>query len=299
MNVLMIEVPTFERDGSVPFGVLYASSSALRNGHNVRILDLVKNHEANLDKEIKEFSPDVIGMGGITSSYGNCKNLIKEIRKNRKDIPVIVGGVISSARDLLLKKAGADFIVHGEGEITFNNLLNTLKNGWDPAQVKGISFIKRKEIISTDPQPQITSLDDISMPEYSLLDMRKYLDPIDNWLNFYLKDDPAKLKEIKSILNSEYKYLFPIITARGCTHKCLFCYRHMRGIRQHSTDYVIQMMTFLRDNYGVGLFQINDELTTGRRDWVIDFCNKIISRKMGISFIILSARVDNVDEEVL
>ena len=38
MKVLMMEVPTRERDGSVPFGLLYAASSAHRRGHEVRIV---------------------------------------------------------------------------------------------------------------------------------------------------------------------------------------------------------------------------------------------------------------------
>jgi radical SAM superfamily enzyme YgiQ (UPF0313 family) len=300
MNVLMIEVPTEERDGSVPVGILYAASSALRLGHRVKIIDLVKEPiaYAELSNIIHSFLPDVIGMGGITSSYKNAKELIASIKQDYVDIPVIAGGVISSVADLLLNNAGADFVVHGEGEITFPRLLDAIKEGSDLAAVKGISYKRDGMIVRTDPQPPIADLDDIPMPAYDLLDMGKYLDPIEPWINAYFQTDPKECEDVKDLLANE-KYLFPIITARGCTHRCIFCYRHHKGLRQHSVDYVISMMKFLRNRYGVGLFQINDELTTANRKWVLDFCDALKRGALNIHFIILSSRVDTVDETIL
>jgi len=151
VNVLMIEVPTREMDGSVPFGVLYAASSAHRHGHNVKIVDLVKEDLSNDDliELIRDYSPRVIGIGGITSSYKICKELIGHIKKHYNTIPIVVGGVIASVSDLLLTKAGADYVVHGEGEITFPQLIAALENGEDLSNVKGISFYENGHITRT------------------------------------------------------------------------------------------------------------------------------------------------------
>ena len=37
MKIFIVEVPTLDRTGLVPFGVLYAASSVLRKGHEVKL----------------------------------------------------------------------------------------------------------------------------------------------------------------------------------------------------------------------------------------------------------------------
>jgi len=300
MNILMIEVPTRERDGSVPFGLLYAASSVHRHGHKVKIVDLVKDdlNGKEVNDIIEDFSPSVVGMGGITSSYSRCKELIHHIKDNFKDVKIVVGGVITSVADLLILKAGVDYVVHGEGEITFPNLISAIENGEDASRIKGLSFCEHKEIRKTEDQPQITNLDDIPMPEYSLLEMNKYLEPAERWKDYYFKHDRSEYERISDQLSGK-RYIFPIITARGCTHKCIFCYRHHRGLRQHSVQYVVSMIKYLHTHHGVDVFQINDELTTGNKSWMKEFCEALKREDMRICIVILSARVDTVDEEIL
>ncbi len=300
MNILMIEVAASFGDGSVPAGVLCAASSVYRKGHNVKIIDLVTEQidYAGIRNIIDEFRPHVIGLGGITSSYRNCKELMLRLKWDYGRIPLIVGGVITSVSDLLLTRAGADYIVHGEGEISFPNLIEAIQEDRDPALVNGISFRRNSEIIRTPPQAQITDLDAIPFPEYSLLNMNRYFYPIEKWVDWYFRNEPSEAERIYEKLSGK-KYIMPLMTARGCTHKCIFCYRHQRGIRQHSVEYAISLMNHLRKTYGAGMFQIQDELTTYNKTWVMQFCNRIIAEEMGIFFIVLSARVDTVDEEML
>lgn len=299
MNILMIEVPTAERDGAVPFGVLYAASSAYRKGHKVKILDLVKEDlcYADIKKIIEDHSAGLIGLGGITSSYKKCKELALNIKADFKDIPIVAGGVLSSIPDLLLRKAGIDFVIHGEGEISFPNLIEAIEKRKDISTVNGVSYLEGGAIRKTVDQPQIRDLDDILIPEYSLLDMDRYIEPMEDWVDHYFRYEKDERKKKREELAS--KKLFPIITARGCTHRCIFCYRHNKGLRQHSVEYVVGMIKYLRDSYDIDVFQINDELTTADKSWVLKFCDTIINEKVGIYFIIISSRVDTVDEKML
>jgi anaerobic magnesium-protoporphyrin IX monomethyl ester cyclase len=300
MNVLMIEIPTVEKDGSVPFGILYAASCAKRAGHAVTILDLVNEDKsvAQIKQTIKTFKPGVIGIGGITSGYRRCKELVPELKRDFPEIPVVAGGVITSVSDLLLTRAGVDLVVRGEAEVTFPELLKTIEGRGDPANIDGISFVRSGTIVHTNDRPQVGNLDDIPAPAFDLLDMPKYLSPVQHWIDWYFAYDRQRHAALSEKLRST-PYMFPIITARGCTHRCIFCYRHHKGLRQHSVDYVVRMMRALRDTYGIGTFQINDELTTGNRSWVMEFCRRLRDERLGLFFIILSARVDSVDEEVL
>ncbi|MBP7506961.1 MAG: radical SAM protein [Prolixibacteraceae bacterium] len=300
MKIMMFETPTLERDGSVPFGVLYAASSVFREGHDVKIIDLVKNEYSYIELRniIIDFAPDLIGMGGITSSYKNCKALVKNIKNDFRQLPIVAGGVISSVSDLLLKSVGVDYIVHGEGEKTFPELVNAIEHGKSVSEISGISFLDKERIVRTAQREQIERLDDIPMPHYELLDMEKYLEPAEKWFQRYFSQD-IEAFELMGDRAKGKRFLFPIITARGCTHKCIFCYRHHKGLRQHSVPYVISMMKHLHEKYQVDVFQINDELTTGNRQWVMEFCDAIIHSDMDILMIVLSARVDTVDEEIL
>lgn len=300
MKILMIEIPSEQGDGSVPFGLLYAASSAYRQGHDVRIIDLVKNDlgYAGLKECIENFTPGLIGMGGITSSYKNCKELIANIKLDFRSVPIVIGGVITSVSDLLLTKAGVDYVVHGESELSFPALIHALENERDPANVHGISFVRNGVVNRTEVQSQIANLDDIPFPEYSLLDVTSYLDPVDKWIDWYFGQEPLEYKEMRERLAGK-RHMLPIITARGCTHKCIFCYRHQLGLRQHSVDYVVSHIKFLHEKYGVDIFQVNDELTTGNKKWILNFCDRLISEDMGIYLIVLSARVDTVDEDML
>ena len=301
MRILFIDAPSREDNSAPPFGLLYAASVATRLGHKARILDLcnVPLSDSQLIDLIRDFSPAFVGFGGITSSYGSLKLLSSTIRKKFPNLPLIAGGVITSVSELLLTKAHINIVVHAEAETIFPSLLEHLGGIRSLDDVPGISYLLDGRIIKTNLPPQVENMDDIPIPDYSLLNFRNYLSPAEKWLEIYVPHStnaPNKEALLKSLRG---KFLFPMITSRGCTHVCYFCYRHARGLRQHSPGYVIDHMKYLHDNYGVGLFQFNDELTTASRDWVMEFCDGLLKSSMDVRFIVLSARVDNVDEEMI
>jgi len=94
MNILMFQVPTKEGEGSVPFGLLCASTIAHYHGNNVKLVDLAEDRLSYTDlaKLIHEFSPKLIGIGGITAGYKSCKELIQVIKRDISQIPIVVGG---------------------------------------------------------------------------------------------------------------------------------------------------------------------------------------------------------------
>jgi anaerobic magnesium-protoporphyrin IX monomethyl ester cyclase len=297
MRVLLIEAPSRDENDAPPFGLLYAGSVAFRLGHHVKIVDLA-NESPSLEQicsTIESFQPDMIGFGGITSSYRALKALSIPIKRFAPQIPLVVGGVIASIPELLLEKASVDIVVQGEAETIFPHLLNYLAKKCTIDKVPGISF-KKGGLICRNPLPhQFEQMDDIPFPEYSLLNMDFYLTSAESWLRHYRPDgsDRPLLERLSG------KKLFPIISSRGCTHVCYFCYRHVRGLRQHSPAYTVRHMLYLHENFGVGLFQFNDELTTASKEWILEFCHLLMSSQMNILFIVLSARVDNVDEEMV
>ena len=61
----------------------------------------------------------------------------------------------------------SDFLVFGEGELTFAELVKTLRYGSDLNEVKGLRFLgKGGEVVDTGFRPLIHDLDSLPMPAY-------------------------------------------------------------------------------------------------------------------------------------
>lgn len=302
MKVLLYDVPSREANGSIPFGLMAAANVAKKAGCHVKVVDLTLD-QLTLDevaRQVAEFQPSVIGFGGITSSYRNLKPLSLALKERFPDIPLVCGGVITSVHDLLLQKAAIDVCFLGEAEYSFKEFLQRIAGGQGYRDVPGIAYLENGEVRKNPHAPQIKNLDEVGIPPYELLDMNRYIVSTRRWVDIYQKSLEILLKpeQIEQLVG-RYPTLFAIQSSRGCTHACSFCYRHMRGVRQQSVEFVLGHMQYLIDHLGIRFFQFNDELTIVTKKWVMKFCEEIQRRGMDIRFIILSARSCTVDDEML
>jgi anaerobic magnesium-protoporphyrin IX monomethyl ester cyclase len=69
-----------------------------------------------------------------------------------------------------------DVVVHGEGEQTIVELVETLRSGRldDLARVAGISYLDGDRVVTTEPRPLIEDLDRLPFPAYDLLPIGAY-----------------------------------------------------------------------------------------------------------------------------
>lgn len=293
MKIILLNPPAYLFDvDQPPVGLLYVAGALMRAGHEVELKDLQADkmtvEETRAWVEGREY--DVLGLGGVTSCYSFIKDLVRGLKKN-SDKFILVGGVIASAADILLKNAPVDAVCIEEGEIAAVEIMKRLETGGDWRSVKGIAFLREGRVIRTEPQEHIKDLDSIPLPPYELVDMRAYLkDPRKD--RFFNKNLPA-------LAAYQGEYALNIKTARGCAFRCAFCYRHFRGFRQHSVDYVINHLKFIRDKYNVKYFRFGDELFTINKKWVLEFTERVLKEKLGIFYVVHGARADTVNEEVL
>lgn len=106
---------------------------------------------------------------------------------------------------------------------------------------------------------------------------------MEDWLLSYsilLKNNYNYENILKRI--NKRKYYIPIIASRGCTNRCSFCYRHVRGIRRHTVDYVVKHIKFIKNNYNIEGFQFCDELFNSDMEWVSEFCDAIEKENINI-----------------
>lgn len=123
---------------------------------------------------------------------------IRQIRG--KDIAVVFYGPAPSDKPQNFALDENTFVVRGEPEMTFQNLLDTLAKNGDVKKVKGLTYFNGKEITHNSPAELIKDLDLLPLPARHLVDKDKYFNP--------------KLG---------VKPFTAAITSRNCPYQCLYC----------------------------------------------------------------------------
>ena len=312
MNILLINVPSRRGKGGMclPLGLLYVGGIIERAGHSVTIIDpycndvdlitFDKGDFSIFDNKIKAYNPKIIGFGGIASSYGRTKKLSEYIQQMYPDIFQIAGGPLASIYELLLSKTHISLVFHGETENTFPQFLEKIERNENWEGMGGVSYRKGDQVIRNPLAPQIDDLDTVPYPSYHLVKLEDYYKSIYDVVESFATDSTPNFDREKVLEKiSTDGSLIPIITSRGCTNKCSFCYRHMKGHRQHSVAYVINHIKFLYAHYGIRGFEFADELFNHKNEWVMEFCDALDHEKLDIYYRVLGARVDRIDRDML
>lgn len=312
MNLLLINSPSRKGAGGfiMPLGLLYLGSIIEKCGHQAKIIDpYLEDVSLNsfeevilklIDKEIDGFKPAIIGFSGIATSYGRAKQVSAYIKNKYPQIIQIAGGALSSICELLLKRANIDIVFHGETEISMPHFLKRLEESKSYHDTPGISYLKDGKIVNNPLAEQIKDLDEIPLPAYHLIDVPRFAYRTKDWAAHFrdLLDQDPRFHDIKNRIDGKDQYI-PLLTSRGCTHRCSFCYRHFKGIRQHSVGYVIEHLKYFINTFGIRGFQFTDELFNSNPKWVMELCDAIDREKMDIFYMLVGARVDRMDEKML
>lgn len=287
MKILLINPPLRENDVPVnfPIGLGIIASIILDNNYEVEVFDV---NALRLTKEqvithLKEYTPDVVGIGGLITTYKYLKWIIPEIRKIFPETKIIIGGgVVTENPEVLLKATPADYAVVGEAENTIIELLDGIKQQSELSNINGIA-IKGDDgkVVITPKRSLMKNLDEAPLPAYHLF-------PLD----IYLENQSHS-----RILGKQLE--MNIITSRGCPFNCNYCYHiFSKGVRYRSIENVIEEIKLLIKKYNVYSFVIIDETFTINSKRVTEFCNALQREKIKISWSCY-ARVSLVNEKLL
>ncbi|MBW2614972.1 MAG: cobalamin-dependent protein [Deltaproteobacteria bacterium] len=252
-----------------PMGLYYVGAVLKENGFDVEILNW---HNINKTPEkIKETlvakNPDVIGFSILHANRWGGIEIARIARQIDCNVRIVFGGIGATFlwKHLLTHFKEIDFVVMGEGEYTFLNLVGRIENEdlKDIEDVKGIAFRKNGKVIKTKDAPVIRDLDRLPNPA-------KYF---------------------------EYQH---ISATRGCPGNCTFCGSPQfwgHKVRFHSPDNFVDQLEHLYKK-GITFFYFSDDTFTIKKDRVIDICRKIIERNLKISWAAIS-RVNYVSQDML
>jgi anaerobic magnesium-protoporphyrin IX monomethyl ester cyclase len=206
--------------------LLILGTLAKQAGHEVKIL-----HQ-DIDDIDWNWKPDVVAITVNTFQLKSAIGLAMLAKLN--DAKVIIGGPHAGywRQD---KDGPVDKVVVGEGENAFLEFIGST--------------------------PYIKSIDDIPMPDYSLVDMSKF-------------SGISPVGTIPSVA---------IMASRGCPFQCTFCNTPIfwgRKVRYRDPEKVLDEVQHLHDKYGVNEIFFQDDTFNANHEWAFKIFDGIVERKL-------------------
>src|SRR5919108_1444309 len=140
MRILLLSMPdSFEHTPTVtirmPNGALTSLAGNVDPHHRIAVADLILVQDSirpALQALVEKFRPDLVGLSIMTFQRQTAKKIIALVRSMRPGARIVVGGYDPSMAPEAYAEGPCslvDFIVRGEGEITFRELLRTMETG--------------------------------------------------------------------------------------------------------------------------------------------------------------------------
>ncbi|MDD5439340.1 MAG: radical SAM protein [Candidatus Omnitrophica bacterium] len=93
---------------------------------------------------------------------------------------------------------------------------------------------------------------------------------------------------------------FPVIASRGCPFTCNYCpyLSAYRSWRQRSVENVMNEIRHLAGRFGMKSFLFRDPVFTMKREWVAEFCGKLLQSGLSLTWA-CETRTDRLDKELV
>jgi anaerobic magnesium-protoporphyrin IX monomethyl ester cyclase len=251
MKVLLLSMPdSFEHMPTVavrmPNGALTSLAGNLDPHHEVAVADLILVQDRvrhAVTELMRTRDPDVLGLSVMTFQRRTAGRIVELARALKPGIKIVVGGYDPSLAAEAYRDMGVDFIVRGEGEVTFRELLRALENRGGVDQIAGLWHRKGSGWVNNPDRP-VQGLDngEIRLPNRGARVLKGY-----------------------TLLGRQVDV---VETSRGCTFDCSFCsIIEMRGRNFHTFNFdrVLADIRDARDHGARTIFLVDDNITLNVR----------------------------------
>lgn len=253
----------------IPIGLYYIGALLKKNHYDVEILNFynLDRNSPVIRKVLAEKKPDMIGFSIFHANRWGGIEIARIARELLPDVKIVFGGIGATFlwKHLLTHFKEINFIITGEGEYPFLNLLESIQGKGDLSfeDIGGLAFRDGGDVKRIEPGDNIKNIDDLPNPA----------------------------------LYFTYQHL---ALTRGCPGQCSFCGSPQfwgKKVRFHSSDYFVDQLELLYKK-GITFFYFSDDTFTFKKNLVIEICQKILERNLHVSWAAIS-RANYIDEEIL
>lgn len=249
-------------NATMPLGLIYIGSMLKHHGHDVKIFDRNLNISDDVLKNFLKKNFDFIGISTYTGNMLYDAIKVSKMAKEYSDSIVVWGSYHpTSVPEQTLQNDYVDYVIRGEGEETFLNMINLYEKKKDFSKLNGVNL---------NPAAPPIYIDKLPFPDYDLIEIKKYP-------NFYIS------------------------TSRGCPYRCTFCYNSygsdcMQPYKEFSFKKSVELIGNLSSKYKKRTFTIVDDNFPSNRERLKKISNEM--RKMDVKFDIC-CRANYADLETL
>ena len=249
-------------------GYLLANMDPVR--HQTRILDCTLNNlapeSAGFEQHLNDFQPDVVGISFWSSNAIAVYATVNTVRRLLPSALVVFGGPHATSYGVYeIEQGHADFVVAGEGEYAFSQLMDLLADctPLHLRQIPGLIY-RQNGTVCINPVQFENELDRLGKVDYSALNLVRY-----HQAGYRYSGQAVLHDTLPSAL---------IVSTRGCPYRCRFCSAPNisgRRIRMHSPAYVAETIRELYEEFGVRIISLGDDNFTIDQRYATALCSAI------------------------
>ncbi len=218
---------------NLPLGLGYLASSALQKGLSVQVVDgKILGHQ-NMDNTIEAIvshQPKFVGLSSITVDFPLAVKISERIKQKEPSVKIVLGGPHSNALPVqsLEEAASIDYVLTGQCEFTLVQLIKAQKHHQSIHHIPGLYYRDTNGVIKGNAD---------QLPESDLGSL-----PFPAW-HLFPKTE-----------------VYPVMTARGCPFKCVFCSHNMSYVvKSRRTEEVLAEIKWLAKEHGAKVISFEDE----------------------------------------
>lgn len=206
-------------------------------------------------EDVVRLRPKIVGITAMTPNIVDASEFCKSLKTRLPGVKIVAGGIHPSfLPKLTLEEFPVfDYVVVGEGEISFLELVKALLDGREKIDAPGV-FGREADgrVWGAGRSPVGTTLDEFGEPGWHLF-------------------DPAVMKEHCVSLG--------VMSLRGCPFSCNFCSRpYGQAVRRRTPKLVVDEIERAVDRYGVPHVYFHDETFTVNREHAKEVAREMIAR---------------------
>ena len=265
MRVLLLAMPNtayfFHHFAVLPNLAICVIAGNIGEEHEVTIADLVlrrRNFKKFLETRILKHSPDLIGLSSMSFQSKTARYIARFIKTIDPEIKIALGGYHASMIPEEVSRSWGndiDFIVKGEGEHTFRELLQALdKDKTDLRDIKGLSFRHNGEFVH-NPWRSLLDLNTLNLPNRNVRLLKK---------GFHILGRKADVIE----------------TSRGCKYTCKFCSinkMYGRSFRTYEIERILTDIEICKKHGTKAIFFADDNISLESKHFR-NLCEGIIEK---------------------
>lgn len=275
MKILFIVYDNGSYVSQFPIGIAQLTSILEKKGYDVTIYNQDIHHysEEHLTAYLNTHHFDVVGISFIGGywQFRKAKAISAAIAAaNRKPFYIIGGHGPAPEPEYFLKLLQADVACIGEGDETIVELFEILGRNLAPSQtdlssIKGIAYRIADKVYVNERRSLIQNIDELPFPAYHRFPMNVY-------------------RLLRMPHCSSTDFVATVLSGRGCTFKCNFCYRMDEGLRLRSNESIIEEIQLLKKDYGITYIAFFDELLVSSIKRATLLCEDFIKHNINIKW---------------